>query len=33
MLFFIMGTHVLDEQIDKMLRDKGVPDGMARPVC
>ena len=33
MLFFIMGTHVLDKQIDKMLRDKGVPDGMARPVC
>ena len=27
-----MSTHVLDEQIDKMLGDKGVPDGMARLV-
>ena len=32
-VFFIMSTHVLDKQIDKMLRDKGVPDGMAHPVC
>ena len=28
-----MSTHVLDKQIDKMLRDKGVSDGMAYPVC
>jgi len=28
-MFFIMSTHVLDKQIDKMLRDKGIPDGMA----
>ena len=32
-LFFIMSTHVLDKQIDKILRDKGFPDGMAHPAC
>ena len=30
---FIVSTHVLDKQIDKMLHNKGVPDGMAHPVC
>jgi hypothetical protein len=28
-----MSTHVLDKQVDKMLRNKGVPDGMARLAC
>ena len=32
MLFFIMSTHVLDKQIDKMLQEEGMTDGMARLV-
>ena len=28
-----MGTHVLDKQIDKMLDDEGIPDGMAHLFC
>ena len=31
-LLFIMSTHVLDKQVDEMLRDVGVPDGMAHLV-
>ena len=33
MMFFIVSTHVLDEQIDETLRDESVPDCMTRPVC
>ena len=33
MLFFIMSTHVLDKQIDKMLQEEGMSDCMARIVC
>ena len=30
---FLMSTHVLDKQIDKMLRDEGMPDGMSNLFC
>ena len=32
-LLFIVGTHVLDKQVDKVFRDEGMTDGMARAVC
>ena len=28
-MFFIMSTHVLDKQIDKMLQEEGMSDCMA----
>ena len=31
-LFLIMRTHVLDEQVDQMLQDEGMTDGMANLV-
>ena len=30
---FIMSTHILDKQVDKMLRDESMTDGMAHLVC
>ena len=32
-LRFVMSTHVLDKQIDKTLRDEGVPDGISNLIC